>query len=361
MKQDGFRSKLKGLRSVGIRVGASTLYHSGAVNLFRNVSQRTRGDLRQSKDKVHPFAVLLYHRVNPDEDHLFPALSVKVFEEQMRYFARNFQVLSLAEIVRRIQHGDGVEPLTIAITFDDGYRDNYTFAHPILKKYRLPATLFVATGFIGSNLLMWNDRLAWAVKNTEQKAIVCQVGSRKLTLSLENEEDKVGSLNVLLEEAKAYPEDEKRELLNAIVARLHNQRQEPSQLMLNWFELRTMAEEGWDIGSHTVNHFILTKVELSQAAEELRVSKNVIERQLQRPVTLCAFPNGKRSDFSGSIKGIAKELGYQGAVTTLRGINGRDLDFLELRRCSIWETHLPTLACKLTYLYGGQTTNENNC
>ena len=360
MKQDGFRSKLKGLRSAGIRVGASTLYHTGAVNLLRNVSQRRKGDLRQSKGKVHPFVVFLYHRVNPDEDRLFPAVSVKVFEEQMRYFARNFKVLSLADIICRIQHGDGVEPLTMAITFDDGYRDNYTFAHPILKKYRLPATLFVATGFIGNDLLMWNDRLAWAVKNTEQKTIICQVGSRELTLSLENQEHKVASLNVLLEEIKLCPEDEKKEILTNIVAMLRNKKQEPSRLMLNWLELRTLAGEGWDVGSHTVNHLILTRVESSRAAEELRVSKDVIERELQRPVGLCAFPNGKRSDFSANIKGIAKKFGYQGAATTLRGINGRDLDLFELRRCSIWETHLPTLACKLNFLYRRATTNESN-
>jgi peptidoglycan/xylan/chitin deacetylase (PgdA/CDA1 family) len=349
MKQDGFRSKLKDLRSLGIRVAASTLYHSGVVNLFRNMPQRTRAKL--SQDKVHPFAVLLYHRVNPDEDRFFPAISVKVFEEQMRYLARNFQVLSLADIIRRIQHGDGVEPLTIAITFDDGYRDNYTFAHPILKKYRLPAMLFVATGFVGSHLLMWNDRLAWAVKNTEQKNIVWQVGSRKLTLSLENQEDKVGSLNILLEELKACPEAKKTEILTNVVAALGNKKQEPSQLMLNWRELRTMAEEGWDVGSHTVNHLILTKVELSQAAKELKVSKDTIEQKLQRSVRLCAFPNGKETDFNTNIKGIVKELGYQGAATTLGGINGRNLDFFELRRWSVWEKHLPALACKLSYLY----------
>ena len=71
MKHAGFRSKLKDLRSLGIRLGASTFYHSGGVNLFRNVSQWRRGDLRQSKKEVHPFGVFLYHRVNPDEDPFF--------------------------------------------------------------------------------------------------------------------------------------------------------------------------------------------------------------------------------------------------------------------------------------------------
>ena len=109
-----------------------------------------------------------------------------------------------------------MEPLTIAITFDDGYLDNYTFAHPILRKYRLPASLFVATSFIGTNLLMWNDRLAWAVKNTEQKKVVCQIGCREICLSLETQQDKLISLNAILEELKVCSEDEKKETLRNV-------------------------------------------------------------------------------------------------------------------------------------------------
>src|SRR4030095_1659195 len=126
---------------------------------------------------------------------------------------------------------------------------------------------------------------------------------------------------------------------------------QPAELMLDWLSIRNMAKEGWDIGSHTVNHQILTKVDRSRAAEELKVSKEAIEDKLQRTVKLCAFPNGKRSDFDSSIKVTVKELGYHGAVTTLAGINGRDLDFYELRRWSVWENYLPTLACKLSYSY----------
>jgi peptidoglycan/xylan/chitin deacetylase (PgdA/CDA1 family) len=344
-------NKPKGLRNLGVRLSANVLYYSGAVSVFRNVSKWKGKDLRHCKEGVHPFVVLLYHRVNPDEDPFFPAISVEVFEAQMRYLSRNFRVLSLADIIRRIQRGKGVEPLTITITFDDGYRDNYTFAHPILKRYQLPATLFVATGFVGGNKLMWNDRLAWGMKNTDQKRIVCQIGCREIALSLKTQQDKVVSLNVLLEQLKTCSEVEKNEVLEKILVGFRNEKPEPAGLMLNWSELRTMTQEGWDVGSHTVNHLILTKVELSRAAEELSLSKTTIERELQHSVDLCAFPNGKRSDFSPGIIRRAKELGYHGAATTLRGINGPDLDFFGLRRWSVWEKHLPTLACKLSYLY----------
>jgi peptidoglycan/xylan/chitin deacetylase (PgdA/CDA1 family) len=333
------------VRNLGVRLGTGALYYSGALNLLR----RSRGNGHEPQ--VCPFVVLLYHRVNFDNDPFSPAVPVKVFDAQMRYLAKNFRVRPLMEILGRIKNGSGVEPWTIAITFDDGYRDNYLCAHPILQKYQLPATLFVATGFVETNLLMWNDQLAWALKNTGLKKVVCRVGSRDMTLSLETEGHKLQSLTLLLEELKTHSENDKNVFLENIIYQLGNKKQQPLHLMLDWRELHTMAAQGWDIGSHTVNHLILTKVADSRAAEELRVSKEVIERKLQRAVALCAYPNGKKSDFDSKIKVVAENCGYQGAVTTLPGINTSEVDFFQLQRWSVWEQFLPTLACKLNYEY----------
>ena len=103
----------------------------------------------------------------------------------MRYLASHFRVLSLAEIIERIRAGRGIEPRTIAVTFDDGYRDNYLYVDLILKKYNLPVTLFAATGFIGTANVMWNDRLAFAVKHTTRQkiALPCELSQESLSLA----------------------------------------------------------------------------------------------------------------------------------------------------------------------------------
>src|SRR4030095_15624021 len=162
------------LRHCAVRMGADAMYYSGGLALLRAGFHGANGHVEWC-----PFAILLYHRVNPDSDPFFPAVSVNVFEAQMRYLTTNFLVRSLNEILRRLRQGKGIEPLTIAITFDDGYRDNYSFAYPILKKYQLPATVFVATGFIGTEGLMWNDRVAWGGKKPQQREIVEQIGRRE--------------------------------------------------------------------------------------------------------------------------------------------------------------------------------------
>src|SRR5678815_1522291 len=91
------------------------------------------------------FQILTYHKVSPDPHPFFAPTHPAVFEQQMQFLATYYRVMPLAELVERSQHGD-IPPRSVAVTFDDGYRDNYDFAFPILKKWRIPATIFVATG-----------------------------------------------------------------------------------------------------------------------------------------------------------------------------------------------------------------------
>jgi peptidoglycan/xylan/chitin deacetylase (PgdA/CDA1 family) len=343
----------KTLRSHIVRMGSGAAYYSGALKLSKRLGHRV------GVSESCPFVILLYHRVNSAANPFFPAVSVKVFDAQMKYLARSYKVLGLGEIIDRINRGQGVPPDAIAVTFDDGYRDNYLFAHPILRKYNLSATVFVATKFISEPDLMWNDRLASSVQSTSEKQLVYSSNGKDLTLKLETKEQKLQALEILLEHLKTCAEDEKEKTLETLVAALGDRSPAPEKLMLNWSELRAMAAEGWNIGSHTVNHPILTRVDLSRVEEELINSRKAIERELQQSVRLCAYPNGKRSDYSQEIKAIAKRSGYSAAATTLRGINRSGVDLFELRRWSVWEDHLPTLACKLRYSYRREMPDED--
>jgi peptidoglycan/xylan/chitin deacetylase (PgdA/CDA1 family) len=125
--------------------------------------------------------------------------------------------------------------------------------------------------------------------------------------------------------------------------------------MLNWGELRQMVGEGWEVGSHTVNHVILTRVKASVVNDELRKSKESLQRELQCPINLFAYPNGKQPDFDLSVKDLVRQAGYKAAVTTLDGLNDVSTDPFEMRRRSPWETHLPCFAAKLLHVYWKKT------
>ena len=109
------------------------------------------------------FPILSYHRVNDEGDPFFPSLSTEVFERQMAFVARAYVVLTVEELVERMRRR-AVPRNALAITFDDGYRDNLTHAAPILARLGLPATVFLVTGAIATGEPLWFDRLAAAFK-----------------------------------------------------------------------------------------------------------------------------------------------------------------------------------------------------
>lgn len=345
------------IRSTCVRVAASAMFYTGALNLLRPGGYRRVAGDQEGKARFYPFAVLLYHRVNPDNDPFFPAISVKVFDAQMRYLAANYRVLPLADIIKGIRQGLGVAPGTIAVTFDDGYRDNYVYAHPILKKYNLPATLFAATSYIGTEKLMWNDKLAMAVKLTTQQSITLP-GAAQST-SLASMPEKLRALEQILEMLKTLPETDKQALADEMFGRLYKKRLKIEPLMLSWAELRKLAQEGWEIGAHTVNHVILTKVPLWQANDEINSSASVLKQELDRPVRLFAYPNGKSGDYNISIKKILAENGYIGAVTTVDRLNAEDADLFAIGRKSPWEESVPGFALKLKRSYWRQNRSPS--
>lgn len=104
--------------------------------------------------------VLMYHSVHPDA-HPDNRLSVSVesFERQMRFLrTHNYNVVTVAEIARMLDNGERIPPKTVAVTFDDGYKDNFEYAFPVLRKYHIPATLFVIIDELGRPQ---GDRLSW--------------------------------------------------------------------------------------------------------------------------------------------------------------------------------------------------------
>jgi peptidoglycan/xylan/chitin deacetylase (PgdA/CDA1 family) len=178
-----------------------------------------------------------------------------------------------------------------------------------------------------------------------------EIDNQRFDFSLRSSVERIKSLNEMLEHLKRLSDSEKLRVVRCIVQDLGKDEKKPGALMLTWSELRKIAQNGWEIGSHTVNHKILTKICGEEAQKELSFSKEALETQLQRPVTLFAYPNGKRTDFDTGIKDIAREVGYRAAATALDGFNKAGLDPFEVRRHSVWEGHLPSFAVKLQLSY----------
>ncbi len=294
------------------------------------------------------FLILSYHRVNDDGDPFFTAVPTDVFERQMAYIARTYRVLTVEELAERIRRG-GLPRNTLAITFDDGYRDNLTHAAPILARYGLPATIFLATGFIGTAEVPWFDRLAMAFKTTRVQSFEAPWGK---AVELASQADRAHACERTLSYLRRLPDDDLRRTLDGLLEALGVTDQKCfKNLMLSWDDVHALAGLGFAIGAHTVNHCILSRVSAQRAWTEILGSRTMIESACNRPARAFAYPNGGREDYTETVKHLVQEAGFTCAVTTQFGVNTPETSPYELRRGGPWEHHLPTFALKLAWYH----------
>lgn len=341
--------------SWGRRITAQCYYHLRLPAIVRSWRDRyslsftPNGKLPRigwEKRKEASARILYYHRVNDDHDPFFAATSTKVFEEQMRHIAQHYRVLSLRQIADHLA-SDSTEPV-LAITFDDGYQDNYHYAFPILQKYGLPATIFLATGSLDTREPLWFEQLLLALKRTEREYLDLELDLPR-RFWMRTVKEKLETNERLYALLRQMPDSERQQWLKQIVEMLGGITKERHDQMLTWDQVRTMAKHGIDFGGHTVNHGFLSRTTPEQAAWEVLECKRRIEEETQLPVLYFAYPSGREQDFASWNKDLLRRAGYQGAVSTIWGLNYRSTDPMALHRGQPWEEDAAQFAYKLDW------------
>lgn len=289
------------------------------------------------------YQILLFHRVNDEQEPYFPGVPVERFRAQAEMLARHWDVRPLRELVE-LASRDALPRRAAAITFDDGYRDNYDFAFPILSWLGLPATIFLATGAIGTDRPLWHDRVFDAFRRTAARHL--RVGDRDYPLDTPEQRER--ALHVLLGDVRSRtPEDRETAVRAALAALGLEENPALGDRMLTWTQIREMEAAGIDFGAHSVSHPILTRMPLEDAMREILDSRRVIQAHVIGPVDLFAYPNGSRGDFNEAIKTGLREAGFRAAVTTIWGSNPPAADPFELRRVGSWDLDPRVAALRL--------------
>jgi len=292
--------------------------------------------------------ILLYHRVNDENDAFFPGIPSKTFAQQMAYVAEHYMVCSLGETVERLR-SDDVPADLLTITFDDGYRDNYTHAFPILNELGLPATIFLATDAIGTGRMLWHDRVFSAFRTTRVKSLE-QFGKNRKIYSLDTASDKRRTLNDVLKFLWSTDDTDRALWVEKLVRQLAiEESTDCDGLMLNWDDVRTMSEHRISFGAHTVTHPILSRLPVAQVRREIRGSRDAIEANLKKPVRFFAYPVGRREDFTAAVKHELLDAGFECGVTTVFGSNDSKQDLFELCRATPWDKNIEAFALRLNY------------
>lgn len=269
--------------------------------------------------------ILMYHRISPMRDiwSLKP-LNPRSFELQIRYFCRNYDILPLDTLVEYIKHDERLPEKAVVITFDDGYKDNYRYAYPILKKYHIPATIFLTTGHIGKGNLFWWDKVSYIILHTD----VGQLDVEELGIfSLQSERERYNASSIIIERFKMLSGEKKDLLINNLLNKSGVEIPDDlgEDLVLSWDEIREMSQGGIAFGAHTVNHPILINISLEQAKREIVQSKNDIETMIGRQVTSFSYPNG---DFNADVAELVRGSGFACAVAVSPNRLIRPRDFV---------------------------------
>ncbi len=283
-------------------------------------------------------SIVIFHRVHAQPDPMFPdEVTAERFDAICAWLSAWFDVLPLDEAVERLQRRE-LPSRALCITFDDGYADNHDLALPILRRHRLAATFFIATGFLDGGR-MWNDTVVEAVRRSPQAMLpAADLGLPGLgDLPLSTMEDRRAAAQAVLRTAKYLAPDIRLKVVDRLAQRLGAEL--PADLMMRSDQVRAMRSAGMQIGAHTVNHPILARLGGDEARDEIQRSKAELELLLGEPVRLFAFPNGRPvQDYGPRDVALVRELGFSAAVTTAPGAaSAADTSQYELPRFTPWD------------------------
>jgi peptidoglycan/xylan/chitin deacetylase (PgdA/CDA1 family) len=279
-------------------------------------------------------SILIFHRVLLEKDPLFPGeVDATEFEQQLRFLKSFMNFVSLSDAVSGIRSGR-LPPRAACITFDDGYADNADVALPILQSLDIPATFFIATGFLNGGR-MWNDSVIEMVRAARGPRLdfgAIDLGSFDVNTTLQRQQ----TISSLIGRLKYLPLDDRAAQITRMCD--HLKCDLPADLMMTSAQVKHLCDSGMEIGGHTVSHPILARLRRSDAQREIVEGKESLQDIIRKPVRFFAYPNGKPGqDYLPEHVELVRELGFDAAVSTAWGAMPKDADLYQLPRFTPWD------------------------
>lgn len=281
-------------------------------------------------------SILIYHRVLTEADPFRDGdIDSKTFDWHMELVSKEFNVLSLEEAVERLDK-QALPPRSLCVTFDDGYADNYLTALPILKKWNVPATFFIATSYLDGGC-MWNDIIIDSIKATRREELNLEkIGLPRYPLT--STQEKIAAVCDVLNKVKHLPQARRADSVRYINE--FTDTPIPKDLMMQSGQVKKLREAGMCIGGHTASHPILSTLDYNDAYEEIHDGIARLEGILGEQIRYFAYPNGKPTrDYNRDHVAIVKKLNIKAAVSTSVGVSSTGSDVFQLPRFTPWDNN----------------------
>lgn len=288
-------------------------------NLTNIIEKECKYNRQYPENDTHCTLALMYHRVYDSKNNPYKlCVSPNRFEEQICYLKDHFNIVNKIE--------DSNEKLSIIITFDDGYKDFYSNAYPILKKYNVPATVFVTTGGINRDFSFWWDELYRLIMEGDLLSQLTVNGEIFDVDCFDSREDLLYSVH---KELIKLPHKVRKQQLIDLRKQITNVDETYSRIM-NSTQIHEVAKEGLvRIGAHTVNHIVCNREDYDTQLQEIKDSKSILETITESGINTFAYPNG---GYNETTVNILSKLGFSEAYTTDEGKIGESTDRLMIPR-----------------------------
>jgi peptidoglycan/xylan/chitin deacetylase (PgdA/CDA1 family) len=260
--------------------------------------------------------ILTYHRVGEAGASLFDrglwSADAETFARQIRLCKTHLDLITPADLPNVVRSGRGRYGL---ITFDDGYRDNYETAFPILRAEKVPATFFIATGFLDDPRLPWWDEIAWMVRSSRQRSVDLR-GFLAAPVTFD-EPARERAIRTVLRAYKTAPAEAADRFLDAVAEATGTGRSggEHRDLWMTWDMVRAMRAAGMTIGGHTVAHPVLAGATRERQREEVFGCGRRLSEELGEPMLYFSYPVGGRRSFNGVTRECLREAGVRYAFS----------------------------------------------
>jgi peptidoglycan/xylan/chitin deacetylase (PgdA/CDA1 family) len=294
--------------------------------------------------RVPWLTVVNYHRVHGDiathpfDDEVIDS-TPESFERQIAMLARYFTPIQLEDL----QHFLAGKPLPqnpALVTFDDGYRDNHDVALPILRKYGVPATFFVATDFITRRKMFWWDRICYLIKHSPKHSIELEYPTR---VQLDLRGARAASTRKALRTVIRHYGLDLDRYLDELTAATESEwnadieRKAADEHVMTWDQVRALRASGMDVQSHTQTHRVLQTLPPDRLAAELAGSRDDLSRELGEAPAALSYPVSRSIANEPAIRAAMRAAGYEIGFSAATGITtlSRDLDPLDVRRLAV--------------------------
>ena len=315
---------------------ANTMHRLGILRPFKRWGRRR-------------LVVVTYHRIRPDDASFSTPFAEDVYgctasdlDRQISWLARNVRILDEAQAIEHMQRGEGPGELSVLITFDDGYRDNFDLAYPILRRHGAPAIFFVPTNMIESRRLGWVDLIAYFLKATAKTSIT--VDGQQYDL---RGDGRARAIMIFHGMKRTRPAAETSDLLDRLAEASAVEPPSPEQQsaeLMTWDQLREASAGVVTVGSHTHTHQVLATLDPKDQRDDLDRSRQMIEAELGHAPRTLAYPVGGYRHFNADTRREAQGSGFEMGFSFLTGFNtwGR-ISAFDVKRMAAAQT-LPMLA-----------------